>query len=687
MAVLAFHADWGWAAGGFLGVSLFFTLSGYLITSLLLDDEVALGRFWARRARRLLPAAIVTLIAVLVAARLGAFADTTGLDGDALAALGQVANWRFLVDGQSYADLFGGASPLLHYWSLSIEEQWYSLLPLAVLAIRRFGCGTRTIGAVLAAATIVSSAVPWVFSMSVDRVYYGTDTRIAEITLGGFAAAVVALRHRRAHQWRPPTMLRWLAPLALIAMVASWALVERTHPALGRGAFVAHALLAVIVVIAAASGTALARPLGSAPLVALGRISYSLYLVHWPLWLWLDADTTGLDDPWLSMVRIVAAVGAAIALNRLVETPILDGRVLPRPSHAVGVPAAGAVVVIALSATLPTATIGVDFDAAAAAARPEELAGTTLEDIAASAEAAAARSPEPGGGDTVVPDSAFEAADSQPTPPAPLVELSPSGALSLGQALDIVAATGSGFYTELPEVEGPAQRALAFDPASTAPRTIVFGDSAALMLGFGLTEWGRVTGRAQVVDLGVVGCGLVRGGLRLEPGGAVDVGERCGDWAPAFSSLADLLEPDVVMLHYGLWETVDRLVSGWDDWRTIGDPDFDRLLVEEIRTATRIFTDRGIAVAWVTSPPLTPANFPDSSDPARIERLNALIEETIADESGATVIDLHAWFLAWPGGPMDPALRPDGVHVGYEGSDVVATWLGPRLVRASEQTG
>lgn len=696
IAVLTFHADWGWAGGGFLGVSLFFTLSGYLITSLLLDEGVALGRFWARRTRRLLPAAIVTMIGVLAADRLGAFGETTGLAGDAVASLGQVANWRFLLDDRSYADLFGGASPLLHYWSLGIEEQWYLTLPLAVLAIRRSGGGPRAIAAVLAAATIASAALPWMFEMSADRVYYGTDTRIAEITIGGFAAAVAA--HRRvADPRRPPTALRWAAPLALGAMAASWVLVDRSHPGLERGLLTAHALLAVVVVVAAASGTAVARPLGWAPLVALGRVSYSLYLVHWPLWSWLDADTTGLDDPWLSVVRIVAAVGAAVALHRFVETPILDGRTLARPAHAVGALAVGAVAVLALSATEPGSRTVVDFEAAAAAVRPDGLAGTTLEEIAASARAAAAPLPQAAmvappedrddrGADapTVPTGSPGAAPDASPAPAAPPIELAP-GELSLGQALDIVAATGTGFYPERSEGDQPAQRTLAFDPTSSAPRTIVFGDSAALMLGFGLTTWGRDTGLAQVVDLGVVGCGLVRGGLRLEPDGAVDVGERCGDWAPAFSSLADLLAPDLVVLHYGLWETVDRLVTGWDDWRRIGDADFDLLLVQEIRTATRIFTDRNIAVAWVNSPPLSPANLPDSRDPVRIERLNALIARTVASEPGATVIDLDTWFSQRPAGPMDPALRPDGVHVSYAGSDIVAGWLGPRLLSALEQ--
>ncbi len=269
-AVLAFHAGWGWAGGGFLGVSLFFTLSGYLITSLFLDDEVAIGRFWARRARRLLPAAMVTLVAVLLAARLGAFASSDGLRGDAVASLLQVANWRFLVDGQSYADLFADPSPLLHTWSLSIEEQWYLLLPVAVLGIRRLGGRRHAIGAALAGATAVSVALPWVFSMDIDRVYYGTDTRIAEIAIGGVAAIAVASgtagRRRGA-----VTVIGRLAPVALAALIVAWVVIDRSDVVLTRGGFALHAVLATVVIVAAATGQAIARPWAGARWWRWGR--------------------------------------------------------------------------------------------------------------------------------------------------------------------------------------------------------------------------------------------------------------------------------------------------------------------------------------------------------------------------------------------------------------------------------
>ncbi len=400
------------------------------------------------------------------------------------------------------------------------------------------------------------------------------------------------------------------------------------------------------------------------------------------------------------MVRLTAALGAAVVLHRLVERPILDGVGLPRPTHALGGLAIGAAAVLVLASSTPTANGPIDFDTALADARPAGLTGATLDEIAESAETAAAR---PSGAD-LAPPAALPGEATAPAPSgrsngdevgavgqappagAPAIELGPAADLSLGQALDIVAATGTGFYPDQPS-DAAARSALVFDPASPAPRILVFGDSAALMLGFGLTDWGRATGQAQVVDLGVVGCGLMRGGLRLEPGGAIDLSERCGDWEPAFASLAELLEPDMVMLHYGLWETVDRLVPGWDDWRSIGDPVFDDLLIDEIRTATSVFTSRGIDVAWVNSPVLAPENLPDSNDPARVRRLNDLVAATVAGEPGATVIDLHGWFADRPGGALDRSLRPDGVHVDYEGSAEVATWLGPRLVRAVERLG
>ena len=144
LAVLCFHADFHWARGSFLGVSLFFTLSGFLITSLLIreadrSEHIDLLRFWGRRVRRLAPAALLTLLLVCL---FGAFAASASqrldLRGDIWAALGNVSNWRFVTQGRSYAALFSDASPLQHFWSLAIEEQFYLFFPLIVAGCTMF---------------------------------------------------------------------------------------------------------------------------------------------------------------------------------------------------------------------------------------------------------------------------------------------------------------------------------------------------------------------------------------------------------------------------------------------------------------------------------------------------------------------------------------------------------------------
>lgn len=193
--VLLFHQGFAWMRGGFLGVSVFFTLSGYLITSLLLHERastggVALGAFWRRRFRRLLPA---SLVAVAIAIAYGLFAaDATqraDLGGDVVASLAYVANWWFLATDQTYGALFSGPSPLLHFWSLAIEEQFYLVLPVVVWATfgRRSGDGARNLkvfAGIVAVTLVATVSLPFVTGASDDWLYFATPARLPEMLTG-----------------------------------------------------------------------------------------------------------------------------------------------------------------------------------------------------------------------------------------------------------------------------------------------------------------------------------------------------------------------------------------------------------------------------------------------------------------------------------------------------------------------
>ena len=192
-AVLVFHGGLGWASGGFLGVSTFFTLSGFLITSLLLDEyqmtgRIALLEFWTRRFRRLMPAALLTLSGVaLYGALLANPQQLWRLRADSLSSLFYFANWQFMFSGRAYEELFVRPSPVQHFWSLSIEEQFYLAFPLLFLAICRWAGGSRArLGgalAALAATSLVLTACLHQPEGASTRVYYGTDTRAAELLI------------------------------------------------------------------------------------------------------------------------------------------------------------------------------------------------------------------------------------------------------------------------------------------------------------------------------------------------------------------------------------------------------------------------------------------------------------------------------------------------------------------------
>lgn len=342
-AVFVYHADVSRLPGGFLGVDVFFVISGYLITSLLLAElastgRVSLGRFWARRARRLLPA-LFTLLGVCLIVGAAVERGSPELRGDSLASIFYVANWRFVFEHESYFAQFGRPPLLRHLWSLAVEEQFYLLWPpLFVLGVR---LRRHVLPLLVGAAALASTALMWALytpGADTSRVFYGTDTRSGPLLVGVLLAfawkpdSLPSLRRRFA---RPA--LDALSVAALGAVAYMFVAVHDSDSSVYRGGFLLLALasavlLATIVHPLSALGRLLDHPLPR----GLGERSYAIYLWHWPV---LAFTRPGID---LHIARgLVLAVQAALTLlladlsYRLVERPIRSGALrrlrLPAP--------------------------------------------------------------------------------------------------------------------------------------------------------------------------------------------------------------------------------------------------------------------------------------------------------------------------------------------------------------------
>jgi peptidoglycan/LPS O-acetylase OafA/YrhL len=391
--VLLFHGGFSWAKGGYLGVSTFFTLSGYLITTLLLAEfgrtrRVSLPGFWSRRFRRLMPASLLTLAGIVVL--FGPFVATADqlaeLPGDVIAALAYVANWRFIVADQSYADLFTAPSPVQHFWSLAIEEQYYLFFPLLMAGLLAFGRGSRRlVFMVLGALTLGSTLLMMsLYTPGTDpaRVYYGTDTRAAELLIGALLAVLLAARpHLLA---RIPRRALTAAGIAVLVVTAYWWMtVEQISPWLYQGGFTFYALTTAVLLAVLLVPGPVQRALATDPLRQLGRISYGVYLLHWPIFLWLTPERTGLSIVPLFVLRLAVTIPAAVLSFRFVEQPVRTRQILVGPRYRLVAPAAVLVIVFGVVA-LDTTTdeqqddsLGAILDASPPPQDPEELLAAT----------------------------------------------------------------------------------------------------------------------------------------------------------------------------------------------------------------------------------------------------------------------------------------------------------------------
>jgi peptidoglycan/LPS O-acetylase OafA/YrhL/lysophospholipase L1-like esterase len=334
LAVLAFHEQFTAFPGGFLGVDVFFVLSGYLITDLLVAQWDRRGRidvrgFWVRRARRLLPALAVMLVSVTAAVALIEPGQLGALRPALVAAVTYSSNWWQAAQHQSYFASFGPPPPLQHLWSLAIEEQFYLVWPLILVVVlltgqsRRLRAGVGWLGAV---ASAVAMAVIYVPGGDPSRVYYGTDTHASALLIGSALALSWPLRQLRAAS-RENVVRADVAGLAGIAVLA-WAMghFSGSDPALYPAGLLLAALAAGGLVIAAASPGSVSRMLGWKPLRWMGVRSYGIYLWHWPV-IALTAAVVGAGSTGIGiwLAETATAVTLAAASWRWIEEPIIRG--------------------------------------------------------------------------------------------------------------------------------------------------------------------------------------------------------------------------------------------------------------------------------------------------------------------------------------------------------------------------
>ncbi|MFJ2769294.1 acyltransferase family protein [Streptomyces sp. NPDC087300] len=377
LGVLFFHA--GRFSGGFLGVDLFFVLSGYLITGLLLAETARTGRvdlvaFWGRRARRLLPALAVTVAGTLLL--VWAFGSAAllrlGLD-DAPWVIGNVANWHFIADQVGYWDS-ADTRVFSHLWSVAVEEQFYLVWPLVLGLLvrgrargraggahgRARGSGRVAVVAAAGAAASLALMIVLVDPVDTTRVYEGTDTRAFSLLLGALMATAPAARLLARAGRRAANRC---ALVLACGIGAYWALADgQSSPSLFQGGLFLHALAAALLIgcLAQAPDGLVGRLVGSAVPRWFGRVSYSLYLWHWPLYVLLSEERTGLTGWARTAVVVAASVAAAAASTYLVENPV---RFRARWAHG----RTGALALVAtfaalaaLWAVIPVPTAGTD---------------------------------------------------------------------------------------------------------------------------------------------------------------------------------------------------------------------------------------------------------------------------------------------------------------------------------------
>ncbi len=635
--VVAFHA--GHLTGGWLGVDVFFVLSGYLITRLLLAEQTAAGRidlkrFWGRRARRLVPALLGVVAVLAIAERIRDRLDgPAGARWDVIGALTYTSNWVRLRGGAGYWSQFGPPSLFEHFWSLAIEEQFYVVWPLVMIGLARLRRGLTTLA--LAGLTVVAAAWSLVWfdrTMDASRVYMGTDTRAYALLAGALIASV--------SEWKPRLLhgtVR-IAPIAAAMLVVGFGRLDGTRLVTYHGALVGCTVAAAVLVAGVMSGPSrLGGLLSLAPLRWLGARSYGIYLWHWPVFAGLGVAAQPDAALWRIALGVAASLAIAEVSYRLIEMPIRR-RGLSLVRWRPVLPLIGALaMVVAVVAVLPLSGRDGPSPAQASSVEPATIGSprtSTSQIVASAASVGASPAPAPTG-----------SAPASPAPASPATWAAPPSTV-----------------------------------AASPARVLIVGDSVGWNLGEQMVA-DQVADRLQVRNVAVPACPPSYTPLRRRrDSGSVplEFGEECSDQVAAYPFVVNEFRPDVSFVIFGAPLLDDNEIAP-DEWSSPCEEPFDawyRSTMEQIVVALGASGGRVVLVSQAYYRGEVSTRTPLYDDQTDCQ--NRVVKAIAESNPAIALVDLGTWTCPTRECVAERdgiELRPDGTHFLGSAARTVNVWL------------